>query len=293
MSEPSNNGHIHYTIIDYYELFVKTRDFVLTLLVIGVFLMIVGIIIHLTVTDIINLMNKDIEIIFEKTIPDNSILDLIGQSMNLLILNGVSVVLFTVIGFLLTVFSSGISYITIIRGKKKKQAIIESHHELIHREYFLNFELIGHEGNTRLDKIFNHVSMVFPELKKTKTYKRFLKGKTVQKMSQRKIRNKINKTWKDYDLAIKTISGVFIFKNHETMNFSQLKNMIEDINDKQFVQKFFNEPVIRVICVAKSFDDSIKNETFEEEFLKISKKGDYKLDLIEEHENNYSTIWID
>ena len=174
MSEQSSDESIHHTIIDHYELFVKTRNFLLTLLVIGAFLIIVGILIHLTVTDIINLMNDNIEIIYEKAITDHSVLNLISQSSNLLFLNGTSVVLFIIIGIALISYSSSISYITIIQGKKKKQKIIESHHELIRREYFLNFELVGHEGNSRLDKIFNHTSMVFPELKRTKTYKRLL-----------------------------------------------------------------------------------------------------------------------
>ena len=290
MSDQLNDESIHHTIIDHYELFIKTRDYLLTLLVIGSILLIAGVVGYQFTMDV----SKDmLNIINETEIIKISFMNIVEQSVKLGFIGITSASLSMVIGSIIIVYSSGVFYITIIQGKKKKQEIIDSHHELIRRSYFLNFELVGFEGKTRLDKIFNHAAMVFPELKKTKTYKRFLKGKSVPKMKDRRISNKINKTWFDYDLAIKTISGVFVFKTKETINFLELKKIIDDVNSKQFVQKFFNEPVIRVICVAKSFDESIKNETFEKEFLEISKKGDYKVDLIEENENSYSDIWID
>src|SRR6185437_6850953 len=50
------------------------------------------------------------------------------------------------------------------KRKEREKNLVNAQHYLIRRSYLLNFELVPSEGKDRLEKLFNHLSLVFPEI---------------------------------------------------------------------------------------------------------------------------------
>ena len=171
----------------------------------------------------------------------------------------------------------------VTKGRKTHKDLLEIHSSFIHRSYVTTFELVRPQGDTRIDRLFNHLSLVFPEVERIK--KRL--DKKNKKFSDIKL---VNLVYTNYDKAFVTATGLFLIKIFEkTVTFDDVESVIKELNIHQKIAKASDNHIMRVICLAEKFDSSFENIDYE----KFSKRNYYKIDLISEDEFGYSTIWID
>jgi len=204
--------------------------------------------------------------------------------------------------FSLILFSSifGIRYLK--SRKETKRGFVKVQSALVRRSYILNFELEESVGVSQRDKIFNHLSMVFPQINKIKKM-RLKKGYTNidQKSKWRIVRwfirnNRVNLyVFKNFDLSLRTPTGIFVLKivNDKTLTFEDIENTVKDIRKKMTITGLGVEDkgaIDRLIFLTKSFDDTISKPELDTKMKNL--KRDYLIDVIKEEEFGYSTIWI-
>ena len=160
------------------------------------------------------------------------------------------------------------------------------------------FEFVRPEGETKIDKLFNHLSLVFPEVEKFKKrleepprYLFWLKKH--RKFSEREGSHQYLNTEKMDTYDFITVTGMFllvIFKT--TVKWEEVEKMIKENNIDQKIEKFLSDDVMRVIYLADEYDPFFETEDFLSK-MKETKRNYYKIDLILQREFGYSTIWID
>ena len=186
--------------------------------------------------------------------------------------------------------------------KATKQGFVKVQSALVRRAYILNFELEESEGVSQTDKIFNHLSLVFPQINQIKK-KRLKKGYTnidqlPKSMLKRWIRRNHKLWWYVYgwfDLKMKTSTGFFLVKitNEKMLKFEDIESTVKEIRKKMLITSFgmqSKDEIDRLIFLTKSFDDTISKQELGEKIKNLKK--DYRIDIIKEDEYGYSTIWI-
>ena len=220
-----------------------------------------------------------------------------GTPMTLLLLGVMYAIPITLI-ILSSIF--GIRYLK--KRKETKRGFVKVQSSLVRRSYILNFELEESVGVSQKDKIFNHLSLVFPQIDKVKKM-RLKKGYTdIDQQSKWRItrwfirNNKVNRfVFKNFDFAINTSTGVFVLKivNDKTLTFEDIENTVKDIRKKMIVTGLGiedKETIDRLIFLTKSFDEKISEKELDEKMRKLKKP--YLIDIIKEEKYGYSTIWI-
>jgi|APSaa5957512535_1039671.scaffolds.fasta_scaffold07363_6 hypothetical protein len=189
-------------------------------------------------------------------------------------------------------FSNGKLFLKIItKGRKQQKELLEIQSHLIRRSYLMNFELVEpeiiiKEGDSKLEKMMNHLSFVFPEIDRINK-KRIKKAKSVEKYAS-KFKRKMH-FLRNYDLGIKTSTGWYVVQFYE--------NLVKFEDVEKIVKKFTLEKTLsgaeiqRIIIVGKEFDSSFKREQLSEKMTLLKRK--IHVDIILEEEFGYSTIWID
>ena len=194
---------------------------------------------------------------------------------------------------LLVIF--GIDLIRFLKNEKKQNAVLQkAQSKLIHKSYLLNFELVNAEGPTQIDRLFNHLSLVFPEIKLRKDKFVKLKLNSLEEHRNKLIR-KIVFFPKGFDLDIYTITGSYYVKIFDKkVTFEDVKDIVKFTQNptNKIKRGFFSINLNRLIILSKSYDDFFETPEFIEEINLL--KRSFHLDLIlEENDNGYSTIWID
>jgi hypothetical protein len=175
--------------------------------------------------------------------------------------------------------------------RKSRRNVLEVHSSFVRRSYITTFELIPFEGEKQIDRLCNHLSLVFPEVQTVKE-KNDKKGKKFSDLRKKKTH------FEDYDLAFQTDTGIFIIKIFtrnlpKIVKFDDIEKIIKHLNGKQVPLKLFAEnPIMRVVCLADNYDPFFETEDFLLK-MKETKRNYYKIDLILQREFGYSTIWID
>ena len=174
--------------------------------------------------------------------------------------------------------------------RESRRNVLEVHSSFIRRSYITTFELIPFEGETKIDRLCNHLSLVFPEVQTVKE-KNDKKGKKFSDLKKEEI------LFKDYDLDFQTDTGKFIIKIFtrnlpKIVKFDDIEKIIKDLNNKQRPLKFASNPIMRVVCLADKYDPFFETEDFLSK-MNETKRNYYKIDLILQREFGYSTIWID
>lgn len=202
-------------------------------------------------------------------------------------------VLFALMFTLLLIF--GVDIIRFLKSGKKQNSILQkAQSRLIHKSYLLNFELVSAEGPTQIDRLFNHLSLVFPEVK---LIQEKLVKKKITSVEQRrgKIFRPIVFFPKGFDLEIYTVTGSYYVKIFDkTVTFDDIKEIVQEAQNptNKIKRGFFSIKLNRLIILSKSYDDFFETLELVEE-MKLLKRS-FHLDLIlEENDNGYSTIWID
>ncbi len=202
-----------------------------------------------------------------------------------------------------SIIFTGIFGIRYLKNRKEtKQGFVKVQSSLVRRSYILNFELEESVGVSQRDKIFNHLSLVFPQIDKIKKI-RLKKGYTnIDQQSKWRlvrwfVRNNRVKlfTFNNFDLALKTSTGIFILKlvNNNTLTFEDIENTIKDIHKKMMILGFGIEDkdaIDRLIFLTKSFDQTISKQELDLKMKNLKKN--FLVDIIKEDEYGYSTIWI-
>ena len=179
-------------------------------------------------------------------------------------------------------------YWIFVRKRKTHRDLLQIHSSFIHRSYVTMFEFVRPEGETKVDKLFNHLSLVFPEVEKFK--KRL--DKKQKKFSEREesLLYPKTETTDTYDFI--TATGTFllvIFKT--TVKWEDVEKMIKVNNRDQNVEKLFGSDIMRIIYLADEYESFFESDDFVSKMKETKRK--FKLDLIMENNLGYSTIWID
>ena len=193
----------------------------------------------------------------------------------------------------------GIRYLK--KRKATKQGFAKVQSALVRRSYILNFELEESEGVSQTDKIFNHLSLVFPQVDQIKK-KRLKNGYTSIDQPPKFIlkrwlrNNKVNQyVYGEFNLSVNTPSGIFLVKitNEKVLTFQDIENTVKEIRKKMKITGLGIEAkgeIDRLIFLTKSFDETISKQELGEKIKNLKK--DYRIDIIKEEEYGYSTIWI-
>jgi hypothetical protein len=201
--------------------------------------------------------------------------------------------------------ATGISLVIIIgweliwflTKRKTHRELLQIHSSFIHRSYVTMFEFVRPEGETKVDKLFNHLSLVFPEVEKFKKrleeppwYLFWLKKH--RKFSEREESLLYPKDEKTDTWDFITVTGMFllvIFKM--TVKWEDVEKMIKENNRDQTIEKLLGNDVRRIIYLADEYDSFFETDDFVSKMRETKRK--FKLDLIKEDNLGYSTIWID
>lgn len=162
------------------------------------------------------------------------------------------------------------------RGQSYKKELKTIENQLIRQSYLVNFETSIPEGATKIEKILNHSSLVFPEL-------RSLLGR--DKSEGRKLPYKTNQTIENetVDIVVATKKGDFIVKFFDDVSFKTIDQFAQTLSKS-------NKRIFRVLCVAKNYDDELQSNQLSSLMQKLGLK--YNMDLIFEEEQGYSMLWI-
>ena len=171
--------------------------------------------------------------------------------------------------------------------RKTHRELLQIHSSFIHRSYVTMFEFVRPEGETKVDKLFNHLSLVFPEVEKFK--KRL--DKKQKKFSERGESLLYPKTETADTWDLETATGTFllvIFKT--TVKWEDVEKMIKVNSRDQNVEKLIGGNIMRIIYLADEYDSFFESDDFISKMTETKRK--FKLDLIKENNLGYSTIWI-
>ena len=160
----------------------------------------------------------------------------------------------------------------LIKGRKIKEEMKKIKNQYIKQAYYFVLQTSTHEVNATED-FFNIAIDIFPELKEQEIKSLKKKGEELS------IEETILGETDDYkiDAAQNTREGYFIIKNfeQEKVNFSDINTFVKAIN-----KSYKDEDVFRIVCLGKSFNDSISKKYNELEikkkvldFIRITDKG--------------------
>ncbi len=178
-------------------------------------------------------------------------------------------------------------YWLLTKGRKTHRNLLDIYSSFIHRTYVTTFELIPHQGKTKIDRLFNHLSLVFPEVER-------FADKIGMSFSDWWEKKKDELFFRNYDGVFTTDTGYFILKIFKTtVKWEHIKDEIDKLNKEQKINKIIDtHRIMRVICLADEYDPFFESDDLISK-MKETKRNYYKIDLILEREFGYSTIWID
>ncbi len=162
------------------------------------------------------------------------------------------------------------------RGQSYKKELKTIENQLIRQSYLVNFETSIPEGATKTEKILNHSSLVFPEL-------RSMLGR--DKSDGKKLPYKTNQTVgnETVDIVVATKKGDFIVKFFDNVSFKTIDQFAQSLSKS-------NKQIFRALCVAKNYDEDLQSNQLSSLMQKLNLK--YNMDLIFEEEQGYSMLWI-
>ena len=199
------------------------------------------------------------------------------------------ITLMGICGIMVIPFFGWIVWWLVTKGRKIHKELLEISSAFIHRSYVTTFELIPHQGETKIDRLFNHLSLVFPEVERIK--------KKIDKKSKKLSdypKHKLQPPYTNVDQVFRTDTGDFIIKIFKTtVKWEHIEKIIKQLNIEQSMQKVFDtQVIIRVICLADKYEPFFESDDLVSK-MKETKRNYYKIDLILEEKFGYSTIWID
>ncbi len=160
------------------------------------------------------------------------------------------------------------------RGHKHTTELESIERQFIRQSYLVNFETSIPEGDTKVDKILNQASLVFPALKYIQ-----------QKKSANKIKLNVQVNGYAIDAIVPTKKGDFIVKFFDNVvTYDEIKSLCGKLSKSRV-------RIYRVLCIAKDFQQELQTPKLVD--LMDDLTTYFKVDLIFEEEQGYSMLWID
>lgn len=191
----------------------------------------------------------------------------------------------------ITIVSIPILYWFVIKARSKKRELRLVESKIIRKSYLTTFEIVKPEGDTSIEKILNHLVLVFPQICELKK-KKLKILRSIEKKKKSFGRKMLG--LRDYDLILKTTTGLFVIRIIENkLTLSDLENIIKALNRSQTSLKILADLKIdRTILVLKNMEIPFDVDELEEKIKKLNRT--FSLDMIQEDSKlGYSTIWID
>ena len=192
-----------------------------------------------------------------------------------------------------------ISLVWIVRwmfiNRKLRGRLLQVRSSFAHRSYVTTFELVRPDGKTKIDRLCNHLSLVFPEVQQLKEKL----DKSGKKFSDHPLGFPVKKdtlVFPDYDLVLYTSTGIILLKIFEkTVTHDDIDQLVHRVGTSDKLRKFFTDDhMSRVICLADKYEPWFETEDFIKYMEDLTHDlKELKIDLILEDSKGYSTIWID
>ena len=174
----------------------------------------------------------------------------------------------------------GVGAWMIIRNSRFFRELSYMQQQKIRQSYFLAIETTVPEGETSVERVYDILGNVLPEIKLAKKNAR-KKGEKFQHDLEFKSQGEV------FDLKVNTSEGIVLVEFFDKiLSWDDLKGFVERI-DKAF--KDVNE-ILRVVCVSKDFDNIFLSEELSDKIKKIS--NTYKIDLLKEDKTGFTTLFI-
>ncbi len=178
---------------------------------------------------------------------------------------------------------------SLLFGRKNKTNVLHVMNKFVRRSYLTNFEIVNAEGDSPEERLFNHLSLVFPDVKKIN------EGRIKKNMSIKKYQSGFNLSpLRNYDLVILGNIGYFIIKIFKKkISFNDVKKVVNHIRIQDLGYTFFGpRKIYRLLIVGKEYDDEFYTYEISKKIKELKRR--FNVDLIlEEEDLGYSTIWID
>jgi hypothetical protein len=174
----------------------------------------------------------------------------------------------------------GVGAWMIIRNSRFFRELSYMQQQKIRQSYFLAIETTVPDGETSVERVYDILENVLPEMKLAKKNAR-KKGEKFQYDLEFKSNGEV------FDLKVNTSEGIVLVEFFDKiLSWDDLKGFVERI-DKAF--KDVNE-ILRVVCVSKDFDDIFLSEELSDKIKKFT--NTYKIDLLKEDKTGFTTLFI-
>jgi len=161
------------------------------------------------------------------------------------------------------------------RGNTHRKELESIERQFIRQSYLVNFETSLPEGETKVDKIIHHASLVFP----------VLKALQLGSSRKKKIKENVSVNGDVVDAIVSTKKGDFVVKFFDNkVTYENLVSLCRSLSKSR-------TRVFRVLCIAKDFEENLQSNELVDLMDAIPKY--FKLDLIFEEDQGYSMLWID
>jgi hypothetical protein len=167
----------------------------------------------------------------------------------------------------------------IIESSKFFKKLSRMQQQKIRQRYFLTLETAIPEGETTVERVYDILENVLPEIKLAKKNAR-KKGKKFQYDLKFKTKGEV------FDLKVDTSEGKLLVEFFDkTLSWDDLEGFVERI------KKSVNDNTIfRIVCVSKDLDDIFLSEELSDKIKKLGKP--YKIDLLKEDKTGFTTYFI-
>ena len=167
----------------------------------------------------------------------------------------------------------------IIESSKFFKKLSRMQQQKIRQRYFLTLETAIPEGETTVERVYDILENVLPEIKLAKKNAR-KKGEKFQYDLKFKTNGEV------FDLKADTSEGVVLVEFFDkTLSWDDLKGFFERID-----KAFGNSGIFRIVCVSKNLDNIFLSEELSDKIKKLGKH--YKIDLLKEDKTGFTTYFI-
>ncbi len=173
----------------------------------------------------------------------------------------------------------GFGAVVAIRNSRFFRELSYMQQQKIRQSYFLAIETTVPEGETSVERVYDILGNVLPEIKLAKKNAR-KKGEKLQYDLEFKSQGEV------FDLKVNTSEGIILVEFFDKiLSWDDLKGFVERIN-----KAFGDGGILRVVCVSKDFDDIFLSEELSDKIKKLS--NPYKIDLLKEDKTGFTTLFI-
>jgi len=173
----------------------------------------------------------------------------------------------------------GVGAWMIIRNSSFFRELSYMQQQKIRQSYFLAIETTVPEGETSVERVYDILGNVLPEIKLAKKNAR-KKGEKLQYDLEFKSQGEV------FDLKVNTSEGIILVEFFDKiLSWDDLKGFFERIH-----KAFGAGGILRVVCVSKDFDDIFLSEELSDKIKKIGNA--YKIDLLKEDKTGFTTLFI-